>query len=126
MKLPANFWAILSAISAVIITVESFLGILNNIGVHPTLPSGQLPFGLVLAFVGVTALPLWIGYQLYPRLHRRATHDLTKILQSLENDGEMWLLGYDHDTWAKHNPEVIKSAVKNRLVVRILRSDANR
>lgn len=64
MKLPTNFWAVLSAVSAVIITVESSLGILNNFGVHPTLPSSQIPFGLLLAFVGLTAFPLWVGYQL--------------------------------------------------------------
>ena len=105
--------AIGSGVATAITTFWAITEIAKDYGVSVAMPTNYL---LAVAIIALTAFPIWIGYQLYPRLHRRATHDLRKILLSLEENGEMWLLGYDHDAWTKHNPEIIKSAVKDKHV----------
>jgi hypothetical protein len=72
---------------------------------------------IIAIFVGLMIIgSVAFALSAISRLRKKPTHDLTEILLSLEKDGEMWLLGYDHDTWTKHNPEAIKSAVKDKHV----------
>jgi hypothetical protein len=47
--------------------------IAKNYGVTLTLPTGPIPFGLILAFVGFTAFPLWVGYEIHAwQIRKRA------------------------------------------------------
>jgi hypothetical protein len=63
MELPKYVKTAGSAIVTAIMTYWAILEIAKNYGVPLTLPTSVVAYWLILAFVGLTAFPLWIGYQ---------------------------------------------------------------
>jgi hypothetical protein len=77
MELPKYVKTAGSAIVTAIMTYWAILEIAKNYGVSLTLPTSLAAYWLVLAFVGLTAFPLWVGYQ-FAIWRNKKKHEPTK------------------------------------------------
>jgi hypothetical protein len=135
MKLPDNVKKAASAIVTGIMTFWAIQEIAKNYGVALTLPSPAAHQQLALAFLALTAFPLWLGYQIHAwrtkkseRLKRveqiradvlRAMADfklwgVPRLLEIVKNGGEIKVIGADYSRWAETYYEDIVNCVKEK------------